>query len=65
MTRSAVEPAPFARVVPEPKSKTFVGACPSPFPLPADIDDPVDVDHYFPPMLSARSIDAAVMFARP
>jgi antitoxin (DNA-binding transcriptional repressor) of toxin-antitoxin stability system len=36
---------PFARVVPEPKkSKTFLGACPSPFPLPPDIDDPVDVE---------------------
>ena len=35
---------PFARVVPEPKSKTFVGACPSPLPLPADIDEPVDVE---------------------
>ncbi|MBI3417431.1 MAG: hypothetical protein HY043_19230 [Verrucomicrobia bacterium] len=32
---------PFARVIPEPKSRTFLGACPSPFPLPADIDDPV------------------------
>ena len=35
---------PFARVVPEPKSRTFVGACPSPFPLPPDIDDPVDTE---------------------
>lgn len=35
---------PFARVVPEPQSKTFVGACPSPFPLPPDIDEPVDVE---------------------
>ena len=35
---------PFARVVPEPKPKTFLGACPSPFPLPPDLDDPVDVD---------------------
>ena len=35
---------PFARVVPEPKSKTFLGACPSPFPLPPDIDDPVGVE---------------------
>lgn len=34
---------PFARVVPEPQSRTFVGACPSPTPLPQDIDDPVDV----------------------
>jgi antitoxin (DNA-binding transcriptional repressor) of toxin-antitoxin stability system len=36
---------PFARVMPEPKKpKTFLGACQSPFPLPADIDDPVDVE---------------------
>ena len=35
---------PFARVVPEPKAKTFLGACPSPFPLPSDIDEPVDVE---------------------
>lgn len=35
---------PFARVLPEPKPKSFVGACPSPFPLPPDIDDPVDVE---------------------
>ena len=35
---------PFARVVPEPKPKTFVGACASPFPLPADIDEPADVE---------------------
>ena len=34
---------PFARVVPEPQARTFVDACPSPTPLPADIDDPVDV----------------------
>jgi antitoxin (DNA-binding transcriptional repressor) of toxin-antitoxin stability system len=34
---------PFARVVPEPQGKTFVGACPSPTPLPADIDEPLDV----------------------
>ena len=34
---------PFARVVPELRAKTFVGACPSPAPLPPDIDDPVDV----------------------
>ena len=33
---------PFARVVPEPQPKTFLGACPSPFGLPPDIDDPVD-----------------------
>jgi antitoxin (DNA-binding transcriptional repressor) of toxin-antitoxin stability system len=35
---------PFARVVPEPRTKTFVGACPSPFSLPADIDEPVEVE---------------------
>ena len=35
---------PYARVVPEPKPKTFLGACPSPFPLPLDIDDPVGVE---------------------
>ena len=35
---------PFARVVPELKHKTFLGACPSPFPLPKNIDDPVDAD---------------------
>jgi len=35
---------PFARVVPETQLKTFLGACPSPFPLPPDIDDPVDVE---------------------
>lgn len=35
---------PFARVVPEPKATTFVGACPSPVPLPPDLDDPVDVE---------------------
>ena len=35
---------PFARVVPEPKSRTFLGACPSPLALPADIDEPVDVE---------------------
>ena len=34
---------PFARVVPEPPAKTFVGACPSPFPLPSDLDEPVGV----------------------
>lgn len=32
---------PFARVVPEPKARTFVGACPSPVPLPEEIDEPV------------------------
>ena len=35
---------PFARVVPEPHPKTFFGACPSPFSLPPDLDDPVDAD---------------------
>ena len=32
---------PYARVVPEPLAKTFVGACPSSMPLPADLDEPV------------------------
>ncbi len=32
---------PFACLVPEANVKTFLGACPSSFPLPADIDDPV------------------------
>jgi antitoxin (DNA-binding transcriptional repressor) of toxin-antitoxin stability system len=31
----------FARLVPVPQARTFVGACPSPIPLPADVDDPV------------------------
>jgi antitoxin (DNA-binding transcriptional repressor) of toxin-antitoxin stability system len=35
---------PFARVVPEVRAKTFVGACRSPIPLPSDIDDPVEAD---------------------
>lgn len=35
---------PFARVVPEPKAGTFLGACPSPIPLPPDIDEPVKAD---------------------
>ncbi len=35
---------PFARVIPETKPKTFLGACPSPVPLPSDIDDPVDAE---------------------
>ena len=35
---------PFARVVPEPKSGTFLGACLSPMPLPPDIDEPVDTE---------------------
>jgi hypothetical protein len=34
---------PFARVVPELQPKSFVGACPSPIPLPADADEPVTV----------------------
>jgi prevent-host-death family protein len=32
---------PFARVVPEIRAKSFVGACPSSIPLPDDIDAPV------------------------
>ncbi len=35
---------PFARVIPEPQSKRFVGACPSRVPLPPDIDDPVNAE---------------------
>ena len=36
---------PFARVVPEPKKPgTFLGACPSPEPLPSDLDEPVSAD---------------------
>lgn len=35
---------PVARLTPEPQQKTFLGACPSPFPIPDDIDDPVDVE---------------------
>jgi antitoxin (DNA-binding transcriptional repressor) of toxin-antitoxin stability system len=35
---------PFARVVPEPMAKTFVGACRSSVPLPGDLDDPVNVE---------------------
>ena len=35
---------PFARVVPEPATRTFVGACRSSVPLPDDLDDPVNVD---------------------
>ena len=35
---------PFARVIPEPKSETFLGACPSPHPLPPDIDEPVNAE---------------------
>lgn len=34
---------PFARVIPEPKNKSFVGATPSNIPLPADLDDPPPV----------------------
>jgi prevent-host-death family protein len=34
---------PFARVVPEVRHTTFVGACRSSKPLPRDIDEPVDV----------------------
>ena len=33
---------PFARVVPEPMAKTFVGACPSSMPLPANLDEPAN-----------------------
>ena len=33
---------PFARLVPEPKTRTFLGACPSVSPLPADLDEPVE-----------------------
>jgi antitoxin (DNA-binding transcriptional repressor) of toxin-antitoxin stability system len=35
---------PFARVVPEPRPKTFLGACPSRGPLPPDLDDPAGAD---------------------
>ena len=34
---------PFARVIPEPRSKSFLGATPSNVPLPDDLDDPVPV----------------------
>jgi antitoxin (DNA-binding transcriptional repressor) of toxin-antitoxin stability system len=34
---------PFARLVPATQARTFVGACPSPIPLPADVDEPIDV----------------------
>jgi antitoxin (DNA-binding transcriptional repressor) of toxin-antitoxin stability system len=34
----------FARVVPEPKARTFVGACASSMPLPPDLDEPVEVE---------------------
>jgi antitoxin (DNA-binding transcriptional repressor) of toxin-antitoxin stability system len=35
---------PFARVVPEPTAKTFLGACPNALPLPPDLDEPLDAD---------------------
>jgi antitoxin (DNA-binding transcriptional repressor) of toxin-antitoxin stability system len=35
---------PFARVVPEPTARTFVGACRSSVSLPDDLDDPVNVE---------------------
>ena len=35
---------PFARVVPETRAGTFVGACSSAVPLPRDLDEPVDAD---------------------
>ena len=37
---------PVADLVPKAggQRKTFLGACPSRFPLPADIDEPVDAD---------------------
>ena len=34
---------PFARVIPEPQTRTFVGACRSTIPLPPDVDEPVGV----------------------
>jgi antitoxin (DNA-binding transcriptional repressor) of toxin-antitoxin stability system len=34
---------PFARVLPEPQARTFVGACPAALPLPDDLDDPIDI----------------------
>ena len=34
---------PFARVVPEPMAKTFVGACASSMSLPPDLDEPAIV----------------------
>ena len=34
---------PFARVVPEGESRSFVGACRSAKPLPADLDEPAGV----------------------
>jgi|TARA_B100002052_G_C15372278_1_gene371601 antitoxin (DNA-binding transcriptional repressor) of toxin-antitoxin stability system len=35
---------PVGRLTPEPQQKTFLGACPSPYPIPDDIDAPVDVE---------------------
>ena len=35
---------PFARVVPEPKPHSFLGCMAGSAKLPADIDDPVDVE---------------------
>ena len=35
---------PFARVIPEPKIRTFLGACPGTSPLPLDIDEPVGIE---------------------
>jgi prevent-host-death family protein len=32
---------PFARLIPEPTNETFVNACPSPFPMPEDFDEPM------------------------
>ena len=34
---------PFARVIPERKTRSFLGACPGAKPLPLDIDDPLDM----------------------
>jgi antitoxin (DNA-binding transcriptional repressor) of toxin-antitoxin stability system len=34
---------PFARVVPEPKRGSFLGACPGAAPLPDDIDEPLGI----------------------
>jgi len=35
---------PFARVVPEPKPKAFLGCMKGTAQIPSDIDDPVDVE---------------------
>ena len=35
---------PFARVIPEPENRTFVGACPTAIPLPLDLDEPVGIE---------------------